>query len=190
MATVPLGTRRWIELPCSGSPPLLGGGAKKGSDSIYPGWLCLPDGVNPWGKTDYAANDQIIRGGVGNTTRLDQIRDGLSVSILVGEKAMDSRAAGKGGWYWDEPMILGGSGGTGRKGDRLLRDGPIHENAADNWGSPNSEGIAFLFADGSVRTLGYGVSPEIILALIRLGDGSKLPERWWTADSGVSQQPK
>ncbi len=149
------------------------------SDPIYPGWLCLPDGVNPWGKTDYAANDQIMRGGVGNVMRLNQIRDGLSVSILAGEKAMDSRAAGKGGWYWDEPLILGGSGGSGRKGNRLLPDGPIHETAADNWGSPSALGTGFVFADGSVRTLNYRTPPEIITALIRLRDGADLPPNWW-----------
>jgi len=152
------------------------------SDPIYKGWMCLPDGVNPWGKTDYAANDRIIRGGVGNVMKLNQIADGLSQSILVGEKAMDSRAAGKGGWYWDEPIILGGSGGTGRKGKRLLRDGPILEDAADNWGSPNAAGVAFLFADGSVRTLDYGVSDTVMSALISPFDGKRLPGAWWRAD--------
>lgn len=152
------------------------------TDPVYAGWGCLPDGVNPWGKTDYAANDQIIRGGAGRVMRLNEIVDGLSDSILVGEKAMDSRAVGKGGWYWDEPLILGGSGGTGRKGDRLLRDGPIHEEAADNWGSPNERGVSFVFADNSVRTLSYRLDPAVMRSLIYLKDGKTPPDRWWEAE--------
>jgi len=148
-------------------------------DLVYLGWGCMNDGVNPWGKTDYAGNDQIIRNGVGRGQPLADITDGLACSILSGEKAMDTRAIGKGGWYWDEPLILGGNGGVGRKGNRLLRDGPILEDAADNWGSPYEEGVSFLFADGSARTLDYSASPDILSRLIQPRDGGSLPERWW-----------
>ena len=158
-------------------------------DPIYEGWGCLPDGVNPWGKTDYACNDRIIRGGVGRVTRLDELEEGLSTSILIGEKAMDSRAAGQGGWYWDEPIILGGSGGTGRKGDRLLRDGPIHEDAADNWGSPDATGVSFLFADGAVRTFSYRIDQGVMKALIAIRKTTPLPDKWWEKEgpNGDSQ---
>jgi len=93
-------------------------------DPIYDGWSCLVDGINPWGKTDFAANDHIISNGFARLKRLDELShdDGLSSAILVGEKAMDSPAAGQGGWYWDEPFILGGNGGTGRKGIKLFVD--------------------------------------------------------------------
>lgn len=137
-------------------------------DPIYDGWSSMVDGINPWGKTDYAANDRIISNGFSRQKRLDDLatQDGLSVSILVGEKAMDLRAAGKGGWYWDEPFILGGNGGTGRKGTRLFVDGPIHENAADNWGSPYAAGVSFLFADGSVHTLNHEVDETLMQTLL------------------------
>lgn len=131
-------------------------------DPIYEGWSSMVDGINPWGKTDYAANDRIISNGFSRLNRLDDLstNDGLSSSILVGEKAMDSRAAGQGGWYWDEPFILGGNGGTGRKGTKLLIDGPIHEEAADNWGSPYAGGVSFVFADGSVRTFSHEIDSK------------------------------
>lgn len=157
------------------------------ADLIYTGWGCMNDGVNPWGKTDYAGNDQIIRNGVGRGQALSDITDGLACSILSGEKAMDTRAIGKGGWFWDEPLILGGNGGVGRKGDRLLRDGPILEDAADNWGSPYEAGVSFVFADGSARTLGYATSSEIVASLIRPRDGKALPDEWWVCPAPAAK---
>ena len=80
--------------------------------------------------------------------RPDQVRDGLAETFLLGEKAMDADAVRAGGWYWDEPIVLGGSGGTGRKGARLLRDAggiPAHGNqrslwdAGCRWDLPNPE---------------------------------------------------
>ncbi len=137
-------------------------------DPIYEGWSSMVDGINPWGKTDYAANDRIISNGFARLKRINDLsqNDGLSTAILVGEKVMDSRAAGKGGWYWDEPFILGGNGGTGRKGTKLFVDGPIHEDAADNWGSPYSDGVSFLFADGSVHTLAHQVDEKLFGSLL------------------------
>src|SRR5262249_36997348 len=40
------------------------------------------------------------------------IKDGASNTIVVGEKAMAVTAYNSGGWYWDEPILTGGSGGT------------------------------------------------------------------------------
>lgn len=149
-------------------------------DPIYEGWSCLNDGINPWGKTDFAANDRIISNGFARLKRLDDLsqNDGLSSAILVGEKAMDSRAAGKGGWYWDEPFILGGNGGTGRKGTRLLVDGPIHEEAADNWGSPSPQGVSFVYADGSVHTLSRDTDEKLLAELLSPAKDKQLPVNW------------
>jgi hypothetical protein len=96
-----------------------------------------------------------------------QIKDGLAETILVGEKAMDTDAVKAGGWYWDEPIVLGGSGGTGRKGDRLLRDAPkLLEEVADNWGSPDAAGVWFLFCDGHTRLFKYETPRQCIKAMI------------------------
>ena len=104
---------------------------------------------------------------MGNVMRPGQVRDGLAVTALVAEKAMDSRAVRAGGWYWDEPIILGGSGGTGRKGDRLLRDAPtLLEEVADQWGSPDASGVNFLLCDGSVRLFGCKTDRKMIAAIV------------------------
>jgi prepilin-type N-terminal cleavage/methylation domain-containing protein len=174
------------------------------NDPIYPGWQYLivqpPGGssyVNLWGHTDYAANDQVIfpgDGAIGQTMRITQILDGSSNTLLVGEKALDIRAIPTGGWYWDEPIILGGAGGTARCGLGLFRDGPLGalvagpgvgawpDNPAQfcgggNWGSPSASGVQFVMADGSVRMLSYGLSDPnfsfntVMWQLMRPSDG-------------------
>ena len=101
------------------------------NDPIYPGWSYLNAGLNPWGHTDYAANDQIFYPGDAfpkQTTMVEAITDGLSNTILVGEKALDTSAMAAGSWYWDEPIILGGAGGTARCGLGMYRDSPTLRN--------------------------------------------------------------
>jgi prepilin-type N-terminal cleavage/methylation domain-containing protein len=172
------------------------------NDPIYAGWQYLvvqppPNYVNSWGHTDYAANDQVVYpgdGAIGQTMRITQIMDGSSNTILAGEKALDIRAIAAGGWYWDEPIILGGAGGTARCGLGLFRDGNLGalvsgpgvaawpDNAnqfcgGGNWGSPSAAGVQFLFCDGSVHVLNYGLSDPyfsfttVMWQLMRPSDG-------------------
>jgi hypothetical protein len=136
-------------------------------DPVYARWTYRDAGLGPWGRTDYAANDQVVLGGMGKVLKPEEVKDGLAETILVGEKAMDADAVKAGGWYWDEPIVLGGSGGTGRKGDRLLRDAPkLLEEVADNLGSPDADGVWFLFCDGHTRLFKYGTPRKVIAALI------------------------
>jgi hypothetical protein len=137
------------------------------ADPVYAKWTYQDAGLGPWGRTDYAANDQVVLGGMGKVMAPGQIKDGLAETILGGEKAMDTDAVKAGGWYWDEPIVLGGSGGTGRKGDRLLRDAPkLLEEVADNWGSPDTAGVWFLFCDGHTRLFKYETPRQLIKAMI------------------------
>jgi type II secretory pathway pseudopilin PulG len=137
------------------------------ADPVYAKWTYQDAGLKLWGRTDYAANDQVVLGGNGNVMKPDRVTDGLAETALVGEKAMDADAVKTGGWYWDEPIIFGGSGGTGRKGNELMRDAPkLLEKVADNWGSPDPDGVWFLFCDGHARKLPYTTKTKIVGALI------------------------
>jgi prepilin-type N-terminal cleavage/methylation domain-containing protein len=176
------------------------------SDPVFPGWTYNGVGRNPWGHTDYDANDQIIFPGdsnPGRVTRLIQITDGTSNTIIVGEKAADLTAIAAGSWYWDEPIILGGAGGTARCGLAMYQDAPNLLNlTADpqsgysypddpnsfcgggNCGSPYSSSVPFLFADGSVHWLSYALSDPnpsfntTLWRLIRPRDGQLISGPW------------
>jgi prepilin-type N-terminal cleavage/methylation domain-containing protein/prepilin-type processing-associated H-X9-DG protein len=86
-----------------------------------------------WSKTDYAANYLMIpdatdprfyppigtglrpwRGSRNYPITPADITDGAANTIVVGEKALPVTAYDSGGWYWDEPIFAGGSGGTAR----------------------------------------------------------------------------
>ena len=134
--------------PCpSGTDPLWGSP-----------WVYDYQGLNPWLKTDYTANTYVFPANIGNNSTIASIADGLSNTIFVGEKSIDPRAYSTGGWYWDEPVFTGGSGGTGRNGTGLYRDGP-GVNFPNNWGSAHTAGALFLFGDGSIRLLNFSVPP-------------------------------
>lgn len=133
-------------------------------DPVYTGFSYQDAGLGPWGRTDYAANDQVCRNGAGNGgLKPNAIRDGLAETLLAAEKAMDTRAVKAGVWYWDGGIILGNTGGTGRKGNKLLRDADnLGEKINDNWGSPDPQGVWFLFCDGHVRKLPYSTPSKVV----------------------------
>jgi prepilin-type N-terminal cleavage/methylation domain-containing protein len=161
------------------------------SDPVYPGWGYSDGGMGPSARSDYAANDQVFfttYGGFKAATHA-LISDGLSNTIFLGEKAMSPPAYRAGSWYWDEPYILGGTGGTGRCDVYLYPDSALSlspQNASGagwsiaatgeycgggNWGAPGAAGAQFVFGDGSVRLLAFSTSPEAVRRLIRPADG-------------------
>jgi prepilin-type N-terminal cleavage/methylation domain-containing protein/prepilin-type processing-associated H-X9-DG protein len=122
-----------------------------------------------WGKTDYAVN--ILAFDNRPTCRATAtFTDGLSNTILAGEKAFSPTMESVHSWYWDEPFFLGGSKGTSRAGVGLLRDVVGLDYLADpyknNWGSPHVGGVQFLFGDGSARMLNRDIEPSIFSALL------------------------
>jgi prepilin-type N-terminal cleavage/methylation domain-containing protein len=161
------------------------------TDSIYPGYSYSDGGVGPSARTDYAANDQVFcttYSGWGKVTTMAGIMDGTGNTILFGEKAMAQSAVNTGSWYWDEPYVMGGTGGTGRCGDQLYSDGQLNgfpdrasgagwsvgseSCGGGNWGNPSvSGGPQFAFADGSVRPLNYNTPSATVRLLIRPADG-------------------
>jgi prepilin-type N-terminal cleavage/methylation domain-containing protein len=127
-----------------------------------------------WGKTDYAANALVIPNRP-TCLRVANLTDGTSHTFLVAEKAMDPQNYQTGTWFWDEPFFTGGAGGTARGGVQLLRDAP-GVRFPNNWGSAHTAGAEFLFADGSVRLLPFGTSPNAVKALLTPNGGEVPPE--------------
>jgi prepilin-type N-terminal cleavage/methylation domain-containing protein len=113
-----------------------------------------------WGKVDYAVN-LFAFDNRPNCRRMSTFTDGLSNTILVGEKAFNPAVETPVSWYWDEPFFLGGSMGTSRNGVALLQDlaGTWQQNPyKNNWGSPHAAGVQFLFGDGAVRNFPRDIS--------------------------------
>ncbi len=142
-------------------------------------WGKYQGGGWAWGKTDYAvnlfafSNRPVCR-------EPFTFSDGLSNTILIGEKAFNPRVETLHSWYWDEPFFLGGSKGTSRGGTALLRDsqGDWQDNPyKENWGSAHPPGVAFLFGDGGVRIIERDIDPETFVALLTPdgGEAVRLP---------------
>ncbi len=152
-------------------------------DPVNPGFTYSDAGLGASARTDYAANDQVFRttyAGWGKVLTHGGIPDGASNTVFFGEKALSRRQAQTGGWSWDEPYVMGGTGGTGRCGDSVYSDADMDrfpekvyagnwpyagDPASDapagescgggNWGSPGAGGAMFGFGDGSVRTVRF-----------------------------------
>ena len=122
-----------------------------------------------WGKTDYAVN-LFAFDNRPNCRKANSFSDGLSNTILVGEKAFNAFVEQPQNWYWDEPFFLGGSKGTSRGGFALLRDVPTDNYLLnpykDNWGSSHVAGVQFLFGDGAVRVINRSMDAVTFSALL------------------------
>ena len=125
-----------------------------------------------WGRTDYGVNlnacsnrpENLSGANIQWAPPASFFIDGMSNTIMIGEKAYDATAQ-TGSWYYDEGFFTGGSKGTSRIVPEMTRDGP-NINYKDNWGSPHAEIVNFLYADGTVRGMGYGVSSQTMVALL------------------------
>jgi len=116
-----------------------------------------------WARTDYGVNLNAFDNRP-TCHRPSRFRDGMSNTILVGEKAYDATVQAQ-SWYYDEGYFVGGSKGTSRGAPGLSPDGP-GINYKDNWGSPHLEGVLFLFGDGGVRRVNFTTQPNIVVALL------------------------
>jgi prepilin-type processing-associated H-X9-DG protein len=127
-----------------------------------------------WSKADYAGN-RFAFPDRPRSVRLIEITDGSSNTLLAGEKSLDPRAYASGSWYWDEPYFLGGTDSHARRGLAVLADAP-GVTVPQNWGSAHPGGAQILLADGSVRVLTYGLSPNQVLALLTIAEGDIAPD--------------
>lgn len=103
--------------------------------------------------TGFAANSQLLR--VNDTVKLDDITDGVSNTITIGE-IMEARPP------WGQPGNVRDPGLGQKKG-------------ATTFGGPFEGGTQFGFADGSVRFISEDIDPDVLKALATpaAGDDTK-----------------
>jgi hypothetical protein len=106
--------------------------------------------------------------------RLIQIKDGLSNTILAGEKHVPLEKFGYGGW--DCSMYDGANGYC------AIRAGgigfPIARSVNDpnwRWGSYHPGWCQFVLGDGSVRRIQVSIDEIILGYLCQINDGQSIP---------------
>jgi prepilin-type N-terminal cleavage/methylation domain-containing protein/prepilin-type processing-associated H-X9-DG protein len=127
-----------------------------------------------WAKTDYAAN-KFAFPNLPMVIGPNDIIDGLSATIAVGEKAYDPLRQLPTSWFWDEPIFAGGSDGTVRYGVMILND-EANGEFRWNWGSAHPGMAAFLFFDGSVRWKTAAIDKDTLKSLLQIDDGTRADE--------------
>jgi len=119
-----------------------------------------------WGKVDYAVNLSVFDNRPRCPQTIDFV-DGLSTTIMIGEKAFNPAVETATSWYWDEPYFIGGSKGTSRGGLGLLKDGPdLDWHYKENWGSAHTASVLFLFADGHVGSVEREIDETVFAGLL------------------------
>jgi prepilin-type N-terminal cleavage/methylation domain-containing protein len=156
--------------------------------------------------TDYAINNRINHpatnvwqtnngsGNVENTrATIQNLADGSSNTALVGEKALRRpKHQDQSATDWDESIVQGGWGGTGRGGTNngsdsqaaqedtvngfiLIRDNqnnvPPHNN---RFGGAHSSSVLFLMGDGGVRGVSFSVRAANLCYALNPGDGQSI----------------
>lgn len=122
-----------------------------------------------WSKTDYVCNLQAFDNRP-YCPPMSFFTDGLSNTVLIGEKAFDPLVQLQTNWYWDESIFIGGSKGTSRGGLGILPDRPGIPYR-ENWGSAHSSGAQFAFGDGGVRTVSFAIDIAAFEALLTPAGG-------------------
>ena len=151
----------------------------------FAGWTYQANKLNPWAKSDYAANGFIMLTGVqdvGFTSKsqlfaLSDITDGAANTILAGEKSMDPLIYNTGAWAYDEPYVLGGTGSVMRTGTILNQDyaGVANLSMVNNWGTVHPGVAQFVFGDGSVHNISTSIPSAQLAVLLMPKDGQPPP---------------
>lgn len=118
---------------------------------------------------------------VRHLNRLDDIQDGLSQTILVGEKLINRAQTGGPqaddiyGWassYTTSTVRwCGGPAPAPYRTPQRDFTGPPGVDAGGRFGSAHLGGALFAFGDGSVRPVSYSVHGEVFYALCLINDG-------------------
>ncbi len=142
-----------------------------------------PGGSYPHAQTDYAGsnseNTGVVRYGyVG--TRMADILDGTSSTIMVGEKRMDKRYLGQYQSDDNEGYTSGWDHDTIRFTSPSYPPAPDTNNGAgwgeQKFGSSHPGGFQVVFADGSVRSVKFSIDPTLFSYLGNMADGQVIAD--------------
>ena len=131
-------------------------------------------------RTDYNPPDADTGdvGSMGNTkpTRTAQITDGLSKTLMVGEKRLHPDDYGGGRWHDDRGWSDGWDPDQMRSTAFPMRpDGDDAELTERQYGfclgSAHPGGVNFVYADGSVDTIGYDIEWQVLNLYAHRSDG-------------------
>jgi prepilin-type N-terminal cleavage/methylation domain-containing protein/prepilin-type processing-associated H-X9-DG protein len=151
--------------PARRAPQVLTGGAWYGPSGTYGHAMC-----------DYAASNLENTGVVryGAVTRFDDIKDGTSNTLLVGEKRMDLTHLGQFQSDDNEGYSAGWDHDTMRHTDR--QPAPDSRNGSgwgeQRFGSSHVGRFNVVLADGSVRGVNYSISLAAFRNLGNINDGN------------------
>ncbi len=163
----------------------------------YPLHRAYFDKYGQWGaRTDYAMNGGGSRTAgqnisvtydgmwtLGRRTALRHVSDGLTKTILAGEKAMDSAKYHTGDDFGDRSPLSGDPSQNGaansyvRFAARLPAvDRPNNCLSCHDFGSAHTHGWNAVMGDGSVRTVDYSIARRVHVALASIA-GAAVGER-------------
>jgi prepilin-type processing-associated H-X9-DG protein len=123
-----------------------------------------------------------IFGRVNVSTKLDEIEDGTSNTIITGElqRITDVSPGSKDGWAIGGPATLFTTGAMVNFDGKTCKfvASPTEGKLSNNkfWGSPGSEHSGcsnYGMADGSVRSLSVSMDPSVFALLGSMADGTK-----------------
>lgn len=112
--------------------------------------------------------------GLGDGIRLLRIKDGLSNTLLVGEKHVPMNQFGVGGWdcsTYNGDMFVCASRSAGKSY-------PLAQSIHDpgwKFGSYHANLCHFAFGDGSVRPIFTSINPDVLQLLANMADGQVIP---------------
>jgi prepilin-type processing-associated H-X9-DG protein len=118
--------------------------------------------------------------GWGITVSFQQIQDGASNTMLIGEKRLVPSKYQTGEWHDDRGWIDGWDPDTMRStmfpvsADNEEADNSLTNMLPYSFGSAHSSGINCVFADGSVHTISYDIDPDTFIYLGNREDNEPL----------------
>jgi len=133
----------------------------------------------PGVATDYAINVRLNENGgtSGNVAdsgmTITGVGDGSSNVILVGEKYLPTSMYGNTtGASWDEGILCGGFGGSGRGLATVTKDAGTTSDS--RWGSNWSQGALFVFLDSHTVQVPYGFDATKMGYMLNPNDGQSI----------------